>query len=204
MSTDACQCFRVLETCMDKIYYGMGSWFLKCLCGFVECGVAEWSDKRNKGTGAVGWATWSEISNLTHTNQLVVRKLSALFPCAPCLLLLHLRALVAHICFTLCPVLWALIWPQRPVEGQATQTWPQNTQQIPEDPKLLKGNKKEHQRGGGLGVSLLLKGGFHPAPPCWSINPIGEPRCLFSKQESHLPLCSELHSLSAVLVLDKC
>ena len=99
---------------------------------------------------------------------------------------------------------WCWIWPQRPVEGQATQTWPQNTQQIPEDPKLLKGNKKEHQRGGGLGVSLLLKGGFHPAPPCWSINPIGEPRCLFSKQESHLPLCSELRSLSAVLVLDKC
>lgn len=155
---DTCQCFRVPETCMDKIYYGVGSWFLKCLQGFVECKAAEWSDKRNKGTGAVGRVTWNEISNLIHRNQLVVRKLSALFPCAPCLLLLHLRVLIAHICFTLCPVLWARIWPQRPVEDRATQTWPQNPQQVPEDPKLLKGNKKAPQRGGGVGVSLLLKG----------------------------------------------
>lgn len=83
MSTDTCQCFCVPETCMDKIYYGVGSWFLKCLWGFVECGVAERSDKRNKGTRAVGWAAWSEISNLTRTDQLVVRKLSSLFPLPP-------------------------------------------------------------------------------------------------------------------------
>ena len=48
MSMDTCQCFCVPETCMAKIYYGVGSWFLKCLRGFVECKAAEWSDIKIK------------------------------------------------------------------------------------------------------------------------------------------------------------
>lgn len=193
---DTCQCFRVPETCMAKIYYGVGSWFLKCLRGFVECKVAEWGDKRDKGTGAVGWVTWNEVSNLTHANQLVVRKLSALFPCESSLSLACSCSISESWLPTSASPSALFSEPGFGHRGQLRAKQPRHglrTHSRFQKPPSCSRETRKHLRWVEGWVFPCCWRGWNPAMPCWSVNPIGEPRCLFSKQELHVPLCSALY-----------